>query len=511
MPRSPTLVPAAIATLLLAPTAAHADWTLWADGLSPGVGPSLTISDQREIFYVLLAPQLDGNGTVYRASLDDPQPVFTAMPTYPLPVPQQATSYNNALAITTNARGEPVVGLSINGNWINTDPLIMTWDEDADTWLAAEIVPANALCNKNIFKMARAPNGDVWATCQWHGAYRSSDDGRTFDYIDVSKMVEASVPSYFPTRANSSDDLGALFGLAIRADGMVVIGSESGGVVHSPDGGTTWLPLDWAPTDPMSTMARATNMGNVAGIGVLPDGRVIAQGGDGHGPYPPEGTIGLYVFDLVAHTTTTATGFPDYILAGLSTGQIVTTASGAMFLHTGRDRVDEMTGEPAFGGLARSSDGLAWALDNDGIDEIFKVANMDLWIDGLGRANAHPFAVDGDDIYVATKTGKIFIQSTDDGDNTTTSSDTADPTTTTNDSTSDDPDPTSSTTSDLPTTEPTPNGSTSTATGDDTSSSPADDTNAGCSCTTTTPPTALTLLVLATLAPRRRRRLTTPP
>lgn len=501
--RSPVL---AALTLLLAPTAAHAEWTLWVEGLAPGVGPSLTISDQRDIFYVLLAPQPDGNGTVYRASLDDPQRVFTAMPTYPLPVPQEATSYNNALAITTTARGEPVVGLSINGNWINTDPLIMTWDEDAATWLASEIVPANALCNKNIFKMARAPNGDVWATCQWHGAYRSSDDARSFEYIDVSKQVEAAVPSYFPTLANGSDDLGALFGLAIRPDGMVVIGSESGGVVHSPDGGTTWLPLDWAPTDPMSTMARATNMGNVAGIGVLPDGRVIAQGGDGHGPYPPEGTIGLYVFDLVTHTTTTATGFPDYILAGLSTGQIVTTASGAMFLHTGRDRIDEKTGEPAFGGLARASDGLAWTLDNDGIDEIFKVANMELWIDGLGRANNHPFAVDGDDIYVATKTGKIFVQSTGDGSSTT--SDTADPTTTTNDSTSDDSDPTSSTTNDLPTTEPA--GSTSNATGDDTSSSPADDTapDTGCSCNTTTPPTALALLCLAL---RRRRRLTTPP
>lgn len=507
MRRIHTLAPA-IATLLLAPTAAHAEWTLWVDGLPPGVGPSLTISDQREIFYVLLAPQLDGNGTVHRARLDDPQRVFTAMPTYPLPVPQQPTSYNNALAITTNARGEPVVGLSINGNWINTDPLIMTWDEDAGAWLAAELVPADTVCTKNIVKLARAPNGDVWATCQWHGAYRSSDDGRTFDYVDVSKLVEASVPSYFPTRANSSDDLGALFGLAIRADGTIVIGSESGGVVHSPDGGTTWLPLDWAPTDPMSTMARATNMGNVAGIGVLPDGRVIAQGGDGHGPYPPEGTIGLHVFDLIAHTTTTATGFPDYILAGLSTGQIVTTDSGAMFLHTGRDRVDEMTGEPAFGGLARSSDGLAWTLDNDGIDEIFKVANMDLWVDGLGRANAHPFAVDGADIYVATKTGKIFIQSTGDG-GTTTTSDTTDDSSTTDESTGEAPDPTSSTTNDLPTTAPIPDSSTSTTT-DDTTSSPADDPNTGCSCNTTTPPPDLAFICLATLALRRRRIPTLP-
>lgn len=502
MPRSTPARTAIAALVLLAAPDARAAWTLWADGLPSGVSASIAISDQRDIFYSLLAPQMDGNGTIYRASLDDPQ--FTAMPTYPLPVPQEATSYNNVLAMTTNARGEPIVGLSINGNWINTDPLLMTWDADAGAWLAAEIVPAEALCNKNIFKMARAPNGDVWATCQWHGAYRSRDDGRSFEYIDVSKLVEASVPSYFPTLANGSLDLGALFGLAIRPDGIIVIGSESGGAVHSRDDGATWQPLDWAPTDPMSSMARATNMGNVAGIGVLPDGRILVQGGDGHGPYPPEGTLGLYAFDLDAHTTAQATGFPDYLLAGLTTGQIVTTASGAVFLHTGHDRIDENTGEPAFGGIARSSDGLAWTLDNDGIDEIVKVANMEKWIDGLGRANNHPFAVDGGDIYVVTKTGKIFMQSTGEGSSTSGPDDTG--------SSGGDDDPSASATGDTPTGDPTPDTSGDTPTtsdgpvsSSDATSPPADDTADGCSCTAAAPPAELALLALAALGLRRRR------
>lgn len=417
MPHRRTLARTSIATaVLLAAAEARAEgWTLWAEGLPGGVTPSITISEQREIFYTLLAPQMDGNGVVYRASLDDPQPMFTKMPTFPLPVPQEDVSYNNVMAMTTTARGEPVVGISINGNWINTSPLIMTWDMDAGSWIAAAIVPEDAVCNRNIYNVARAPNGDVWATCQWHGAYRSSDDGRTFDYVDVSKAVEAAVPSYFPTRTNGADDLGALFGLTVGPDGAVIISSESGGVVYSTDDGATWRPLDWDPTNPMSTMARATNMGNVAGVGVLPDGRVIAQGGDGNAPYPPPGTVGLYIFDLVAHTTTVGTGFPDYLLAGFSTRQIVTMPSGVMFMNTGHDRVDEGTGAPTFGGIARSSDGIAWVLDNDGIDEIFKVANMELWIDGLGRANPHPFAVDGGDIYAVTKTGKIFVQSTGEG------------------------------------------------------------------------------------------------
>ncbi len=490
----------------LAAQEARADgWTLWAEGLPPGVGATITISDQGEMFYSILAPQMDGNGAVYRASLKDP--TFTKMPTFPLPKPQMpGVSYNNVMTMTTTARGEPVVGLSINGNWVNTDPLIMTWDGDAGAWIAPPIAPPNEVCNRNLVQLARAPNGDLWATCQWHGAYHSSDDGRTFDYVDVSAAVQASVPSYFPTRANGAGDLGALFGLTIAPDGAVIVGSESGGVVYSTDDGATWRPLDWAPEDPMSSMARATNMGNVAGVGVLPDGRVVAEGGDGNGAYPLPGVLGLYVFDLAAHTTTTATGFPDYILAGLSVRQIVTADSGVMFLHSGQDRVDEMTGAPQFGGLARSSDGLTWVLDNDGIDEIFKVPNMELWVDGLGRGNARPFAVDGGDVYVATKTGKIFMQATGDGGTGTDTATTGAPATST--------DATGGTggmggTGEATSTTPTsgPAGSSGAAeTGDGASSGPTGEgSGEGCACDARGAPGNLALVGLVGLALRRRR------
>ncbi|HRI10674.1 MAG TPA: hypothetical protein PKW35_22795, partial [Nannocystaceae bacterium] len=115
--------PSIAAFTLLVATDVRADgWTLWAEGLPGGVTPSIAISDQGEIFYALLAPQMDANGTIYRASLDDPARVFTAMPTYPLPELKQNTSYNNVMAMTTNGLGEPIVGLSINGNWVNQSP-----------------------------------------------------------------------------------------------------------------------------------------------------------------------------------------------------------------------------------------------------------------------------------------------------------------------------------------------------------------------------------------------------
>lgn len=313
-----------IALITLAAPSARADWTLWADGSNgvvAGTSPLLAISNQREIFYTYLAPQIGGDGVLYRASLDDPAPKFTQFPAFPLPTPPQNVNYNNVGALTSNARGEPIVGISTSGAWNNTSPMLMTWDQDTSTWIAAAITPKGESCAHNMYKLALAPNGDVWATCQWHGAYHSTDDGRSFEYIDVSARVAAAVPSYIPTRANGAPDLGALYGLAIGADGSIYIGSESGGMVYSSDGGETFRPLDADPTNLMSTMARATNMGNIGGVGVTPDGRVIAQGGDGNAAYPPPGAVGLYIFDLAAQTTTVGRASPTMCSPGSPPGR----------------------------------------------------------------------------------------------------------------------------------------------------------------------------------------------
>lgn len=405
-------------TLVASPAGAAEDWQPWADssnGLASGVNPWIAISNEREIFYSFLAPQMDGDGRVWRASLDDPNRQFTLMPSFPLPTPPANTSYNNVGALGTNARGEPVVGVSTNGNWQVFEPMIFTWDEDAEQWIAADILPADEGCAHNIRGVALAPNGDLWATCQWSGAYHSTDDGRSFEYVDVTAAVMASEPSYIPTRANGALDLGALYGLTIGPDGNIYIGTESGGVVYSDDSGQTFRPLDQDPSNQMSTMARATNSGNIAGVGLTSDGKVIVQGGDGNGAYPPEETIGLWVFDLAAKTTTTAVGLPDYVFAGLTVGQFVTLPSGRIYMHSSQDTVDPMTGDPAFGGILSSDDAIHWDVDNGGIDDVFMIPNMNVWVDGNGRAKGHPFANDGDDIYVVTSTGKIFVRYGDPG------------------------------------------------------------------------------------------------
>ena len=399
----------------LAAAEARADgWALWADasnGVPSRTFPQLAISDDRQIFLTYLAPQPGAQGVVYRAKLDDPAPMFTPMPGFPLPTPAMGVGYANVFCMTTTALGEPVVGLSANGTSENMDPMLATWDAQAGAWLTPPIEPAAEVCRHNLYAIARAPNGDLWAGCQWHGGYRSVDDGRTFQYVDVSALVAASTPGYFPTRAGLTNDLSALYGLTIGPDGAVYYGTETGGVVYSPDGGATFLPLDSDPLDPMSPMARATNIGNVAGLGVTLDGKVLIQGIGGKDPYPPKDAINFYLLDPVARTTTVAEGFPDYFLGGQTISQIVTMPSGQLFIHTGHDRVD-MTGNPTLGGIMTSTDGVHWEAFNTGIDEIFKVPNMDLWVDGNGRGVSRGFAAAGDELYTVTTTGKIFVLST---------------------------------------------------------------------------------------------------
>jgi MYXO-CTERM domain-containing protein len=419
--------------LALLPSSARAaePWQLWADddnGMVAGTNPSIAISSERVLFYTYLAPQSDAIGEVYRVDLDDPNRQFSKMPGFPLPVPPNNGLYGNVGSLAINARAEPIVGVSINANFQSFDPMLFTWDSDTSQWLAADIIPADKGCTHSIRKIALAPNGDVWASCQWSGAYHSIDDGRTFDYVDVTAAVIASEPSYIPTRANGASDLGALFTLIIGPDGNIYIGSESGGVVYSDDEGESFRPLDQDPTNPMSTMARATNSGNVAAVGLTPDGKVIVQGAAGQGAYPPPGTIGLWVFDIAAQTTDTAVGLPDYMFNGLTAGQIVTLPSGRIYMHSDHDNVDVMTGQPTLGGIVSSNDAITWEFDNAGIDAAFMIPNMNVWYDGNGRGEGHPFATDGDDIYVATTTAQIYVRYGDSGSDTDTGTDTGDTT-----------------------------------------------------------------------------------
>lgn len=399
-----------------APTTHAQSFTMWADtrnGLTAGTYPVLAIAPapRGDIYYsTLLGGNSGSMGTVWRAKLNDPARAFTRMPGFPLPTPAAGSSFVNVFTMTTNQNGEPIVGLSANGRSDNVDPLIMTWDAAAGRWFAPPITPAGSGCAHNLYRVDRGPNGDIWAICQWHGAYRSADAGRSFQYVDVSALLHITHPGYFPTRAAGVNDLGALYSLGFNSAGTVFIGTETGGMVYSPDNGATWHPVDYQSTDPMSSMARVTNEGNVYGIGVALDGRLVMQGTPGTAPNPAADPTRLYAIDPVLHTVTLAKGIPDYWLGGRL--QIVTLPSGAMFLHSNHDTVGTMTGTPQLGGILTSQNGIDWTAMNLGINETSMIPNTTQWIDANGRGATGGFAVDGTDLYTATTNGKIFRLST---------------------------------------------------------------------------------------------------
>jgi hypothetical protein len=242
--------------------------------------------------------------------------------------------------------------------------------------------------------VSRAPNGDIWGICQWHGAYHSTDAGRSFQYVDVSALLGASHPAYYPTRAAGSTNLGALYSLAFGAGGTVFIGTETGGAVYSPDNGATWHPVDFDPTNPSSTMARVTNSGNVYGLGVTASGGLVMQATPGSTGSPPADPTRLYQVDLAGHSVTVAT-----------------LPSGAIYFHSNHDTVNSSTGAPQPGGIFTSTNGIDWSTMNAGISEAFAVSPTN-WVDGNGRGDEGGFAVDGADLYTATTTGKIFLLST---------------------------------------------------------------------------------------------------
>ena len=86
-------------------------------------------------------------------------------------------------------------------------------------------------------------------------------------------------------------------------------------------------------------MARASNVGNVAGLGFTKDGKIVVQGAARHRPQPANDPTHLYLVDPVNHTVQICTGFPDYFFGSQDVHTIMTTPDGTMFINTGRNTV----------------------------------------------------------------------------------------------------------------------------------------------------------------------------
>lgn len=406
-----------VAGLLLLPAQGRAgepqSWVLWAGpghGFPPGQYPSLAIAPNGDFFAAIAGPQPDALGRVGRSNLSDPSRAFVTMPSFPLPPPAAGAAQVNVSAMTVNLAGEPVVALYAEGQNSNTAPLLFRWDSATAAWIAATLTP-NLPCGRGIQRIERGkgPDGVIWAGCQWHGAYRSTDGGRTFAVLDVSAILAATDPGYFPTRASGTGDVGAIYGVSVADDGTVYLGTETGGGIYSSDQGKTFHPVDDDYQNPMSAMARITNAGNCSGVGVALDGKVLYACSPGVAPFPVDDGVHLWVVDRAAHTVTSAVGLPPGVIGNQAVTRIVTNASGVMFLHTNAPTVDLTTGQPAAGGAYRSLDGVHWEQFNAGIALSNYAPALHQWVDENGHGVAGAFAVSGDDVYLASMSGQIWL------------------------------------------------------------------------------------------------------
>jgi hypothetical protein len=391
-------------------------WTLWA---SPANGvpfeffPTLAYSPQTNtLFYSGRFTPKSGDtlGSVWSSPLSS-TPTFTKLPQtgLVLPIPATGNSILNVASMTTDSAGEPIIGTGAPGN-TNQSQIDQTklyrFDKASNQWVAPSL---SAYLHQNIpvlqpnnimYALTRGADGTIWGGGQWGKTYRSTDDGQTFTVIDEKSLLALTDPTYYTTgsRIPSGSD-GAIYGIRVAPNGYIYEGTETAGVIYSPDNGATWLPLDYDYTNSTSTMTRASNVGNVAGIGFTKDGKIVAQGAPGSAPYD---ATHLYLFDPVNHTQQLCTGFPDYFFGSQDVQTIMTTPDGTMFINTGRNTT--ANGAPAVGGVFTSTDGLNWTALNTGLTS---VSTADFRSSGPDS-----MVVVGNDIYLSTTDGKIWKYST---------------------------------------------------------------------------------------------------
>jgi hypothetical protein len=398
-------------------------WTLWAsaqNGVVAGNYPKLAISPATHelyySYYIRPSSNTDPLGTVWQCSLNDPTRTFSLMPQTGLVLPPRPATGGvpNVFSLTTSAAGEPIVGCTSLNNY-NTSTKMYRFDTASNQWVAPTLT---AYAGQNIpvlnpyeamYSLTRGPNGTIWGGGQFGLVYRSTDNGKTFTVLDESKLLAQTDPAYYPTRNNGAGNDGAVYSIRVAPSGVVYAGTESAGVIYSPDNGTTWHPLDYDYTNLNSTMGRATNVGNVAGLGFMASGKIVIQGAPGQSNYPPQDAshVDLYLADPASHTIQTAGTFSQYFFGGQQVSQIVTDSNGTLFLHSNIATITSGgTAQP--GGIFTSTDGLNWSEFNSGIASTFYLSASNQWIDTNGHGAEGSLVVDGNNVYMATTDGNIW-------------------------------------------------------------------------------------------------------
>ncbi len=356
---------------------ARADgWNYWGDlpPLQYGSAANRFATDGTNLFY---SSVLDG---VFRASLADQN--FSALPMTGFPA-WDPTINSNGFAVwnlhvaphgTLLISGAPVnvTATGINpppASFNNSLPVFYWWDETNQLWHPAAVAGKSYPYTASAGNFCNAPDGSVW-TCSGYAsyAYRSTDDGHSYQAFDINARVPVN---YFPLPLTTNlTSFGKMFGLVVGWNGEVVIGTETGGYLHSTNNGTNWSSLD-----PNYTNASSTNpLGRI--------GNALPAGLDHYGNFllaNPEmsnfpGVTNWSAVTLIGYHPANgtwfnaATGFPP----NLGPVHVITPPSGVTFCFMNQ-------GSNQLGGVYRSFNGKNWLQFN---------ANLPVVATNVGNAQA---------------------------------------------------------------------------------------------------------------------------
>lgn len=348
------------------PTARADSWTPWGQVFIPnmifGTQAANLATDGTNMYYSTL---LDG---VWRASFSDRQ--FSPMPMTGFPLWDASTNTNGFavwhLAITPQGTlvlsGSPV---NVNSNTLspppntfnNTLPVFYWWDETNQFWHAASLIHHTYPYTFSAGNFSVAPDGSLW-TCSGFAsyAYRSTDGGHSYDAFDINARVPAN---YFPVPPSSNQTtFGKIFSIVAGPHNDVVIGTETGGFLHTTNNGQTWTSLA-----PDFTSLNSTNpvgrIGNAIVSGLDHYGNFLCSNFEFTGQFPHltnwagVALVGWHPGDdsvfNAAHGLAPNLGAP----------RIVTTPTGESFTFANQNYLLQ-------GGISRSPDGKHWTQFNQG-------------------------------------------------------------------------------------------------------------------------------------------------
>lgn len=344
---------------------ARADsWNFWSNipvNFAGGTAGAQLATDGASLVY---STPLDG---VFRASLADK--IFSALPMTGFPL-ANFTTLTNGFAISFIA-ATPQGTIVIAGSpvWVSTNslqfnppggaanplPVFYWFDETNQVWQPSGVTNKTYPYTGNVGNFSIASDGSLWACSGFYPyAYRSTDGGKNFTAFGINARVPTN---YIPIPINGIAGFGEIFSVFAGWNNEVVIGSETGGYLHTTNNGISWRSLD-----PNFTSITSTNP-----LGRTGDARVLGR--DKYGNFLCGNTL------IEQSTAQTNWGnvkiigwrpqdnsvFPatNGFLPMVGIASIVTTPSGQSFMFQPQNYLLQ-------GGVYRSMNGHDWAQFNTG-------------------------------------------------------------------------------------------------------------------------------------------------